>query len=154
MKPLLLAGAVACGAGCAHVERWFEPERTQCITAAPAALRPVDERSHVTGTVNYRQRVALPGNATLEVTLLEVSKTDAAAEQVGSTRILRPGQVPICFAVPYEPGRIKPQNAYTLHARIMAEGKPLFASSVYPVLTHGRPDHVEMMLDMVESAPR
>src|SRR5262245_785093 len=47
--------------------------------------------AHVTGTVTYRERMELPADAVLEITLQDVSKADAAAEVVGSTRIRNPG---------------------------------------------------------------
>ncbi|MGE5211255.1 MAG: META domain-containing protein, partial [Acidobacteriota bacterium] len=45
-------------------------------------------------TVFYRERIAMPPNATLTVTLTDVSRADAPAETVATRRIEQPGNVP------------------------------------------------------------
>lgn len=57
----------------------------------------------VTGTAVYRERIALPPGAVFEATLEDVSLADATAEVLGRARVARAGQVPIAFAISYDP---------------------------------------------------
>ena len=49
----------------------------------------------VTGTITYRERIALPENAIVNVQLQDVSLQDVAATVIAETTITTPGQVPI-----------------------------------------------------------
>ena len=114
----------------------------------PPTAQPV---SKVTGTVTYRQRIALGSDAVLEVKLLDVSRADAPSETMASQEIRLEGrQVPIAFEVQYDPTHIDPKNRYTIQARILEGGKPRFISQqAYPVLTNGNPNTVEVIVEPV-----
>jgi putative lipoprotein len=102
----------------------------------------------VSGTATYRERIALPEGAVLRVTLLDVSLVDAP-ERVIAERELRPsGQVPIPFALEFASEEIARERRYGLRAVLLGpEGRPLFATpAAVPVLTHGAPDAVELLL--------
>jgi hypothetical protein len=63
--------------------------------------------TYVTGTATYLQRIALPPNAVMTVRIEDGSKADAPAEVIGEQVIETKGaQVPIPFAVSYDPGKI------------------------------------------------
>ena len=55
----------------------------------------------VTGTVTYRERIALPPDAVVEIKLLDVSPMDVAATLIAEQAIIPQHQVPIAFALPY-----------------------------------------------------
>ena len=55
----------------------------------------------VSGTVAYRERIALTPGASLVVELRDVSLADAAAPLIARQTIANPGQVPINFKVEY-----------------------------------------------------
>jgi putative lipoprotein len=60
----------------------------------------------VTGTVAYRERMALPTDAVVEVRLSHVSRQDVAAPVVAETTVRPAGrQVPIPFELRYDPGQ-------------------------------------------------
>jgi putative lipoprotein len=61
------------------------------------------DMSRVTGTVTYRERIAMPRGAVVEMTLEDVARLDAPAEVLGRVTIEDPGNVPIEFAIPYDP---------------------------------------------------
>jgi putative lipoprotein len=106
---------------------------TACAQLAPQAP------ARVTGIAAYKERVALPPNAVLEVTLEDVSKADAAAEIVGRARIEQPGIPPFRFEIPYDPSRVDPRRRYTVRARIMADDRLLFITDRgYSVLGGGQ----------------
>ncbi len=102
----------------------------------------------VTGTVTYRERVALPPDAELEVTLVDVSRVDAPATVVAKQSIRTAGRnVPIPFEIQYQEREIDPRHTYQIQARISRAGKTMFISdTAYRVLTKGAPGHVEVVV--------
>jgi uncharacterized lipoprotein YbaY len=107
--------------------------------------------ARVTGTVTYRQRIALPPNAVVEVKLLDVSRQDAPAVTIAQQNItVGNRQVPIPFTLTYNPARINPRHTYTIQARILINGRPRFRNtSAYRVITQGRPNTVEVVVNPV-----
>ena len=104
------------------------------------------------GTVTYRQRIALPPNAIVEVSLQDVSKMDAPAEVLDSVKIPTAGrQVPIPFTLRYDPAQIDEKYTYTVSARITVDGALMWISTTQnPVLTRGAPsDNVEIIVEQV-----
>jgi uncharacterized lipoprotein YbaY len=112
----------------------------------------------VTGTAAYRERIALPPDAVLEVTLEDVSRADAPAEVIARARVEPRGQVPIPFSIEYDAARIDPGRRYSVRARVVVGEKLLFTSTtVNPVLTGGAGSEVAIQLQGVavaSAAPR
>ncbi|HIK18559.1 MAG TPA: YbaY family lipoprotein [Leptolyngbyaceae cyanobacterium M33_DOE_097] len=106
----------------------------------------------VTGTVSYLQRIAMPPDATLEVRLLDVSRQDAPAEVLASETISFGGrQVPIPFALTYNPDKIQENHTYTVDARILVDGKLRFISdTVNQVITRDNPTTIEIIVKPVK----
>jgi putative lipoprotein len=79
----------------------------RALLAAPAVLlagaavaQPgPGEIAMIRGTAAYRERMALPPGAVLEVRLEDVSRADAPAELLASATIVTDRQVPIPFAL-------------------------------------------------------
>ena len=109
----------------------------------------------VSGSVTYRERIALSPDARLEVQLRDVSYQDAAAPLIAEHVISGPGQVPIEFEIQYDPNDIKPRNTYAVQARIIeSDGRLAFINdTAYDVITRGNPSKVDMLLVMVEPPP-
>jgi uncharacterized lipoprotein YbaY/uncharacterized lipoprotein NlpE involved in copper resistance len=117
--------------------------------AAASAQTPVSTApSIVTGTVVYREAIALPEDATVRVRLLDASDPELPPKAVAETTIAARGrQVPIPFEIAYAAGDIKPSRRYVVSATISAGGRTLFASrSRYPVITRGAPTNVEILV--------
>lgn len=111
-----------------------------CTTLSPPAA------TIVSGTATYRERMALPADAVFEATLEDVSRADAAAEVVASTRVASPA-VPITFAIAADPARIDGKRRYVVRGRITLNGQLLFTSdTVYPVFGAGNVRRVDNML--------
>jgi putative lipoprotein len=72
----------------------------------------------IKGEVLYRERIALPPDAVLNVQLLDVSLADAPAEVVAEQTIEPAGQVPIPFNLTFDATDIKSGRTYVLQARI------------------------------------
>lgn len=84
----------------------------------------------VSGEVLYRERIALPPNAVLTVQLADMSLAGAAAAIIGKQVIAPAGQVPIKFAIAFDPARIRPGMRYALHASISVDGTVWFINDV------------------------
>ena len=109
----------------------------------------------VSGSVTYRERIALTEGARLVVELRDVSYQDAAAPLIARQTIENPGQVPIRFEVGYHRDDIDDRNVYGISARIIeADGRLAFTNdTAYDVITRGNPRSVDMLLVLVEPPP-
>ncbi|MEJ2580554.1 MAG: YbaY family lipoprotein [Acidobacteriota bacterium] len=120
---------------------------TMLVTAGGAGLGEAGEA--IRGTAMYRERIALPPNAIFEASLENVSRADARAEVIGRARIESP-RVPIRFEIPYDSASIDERNAYAVRASIRIGGDLRFTTdTVYPVLTRGAGNEVEILLRSV-----
>ena len=109
----------------------------------------------VTGSVTYRERLALSPGATLIVQLRDVSLQDTSSLLIAEQVITNPGQVPIAFEVEYNRDDLNPRNTYSVSARIIeSDGRLAFINdTAYEVVTRSNPDNVNMLLVMVEPPP-
>lgn len=109
----------------------------------------------VSGTVTYRERIALTPGARLIVSLYDVLLQDTAATLIARRTIENPGQVPISFRVEYSRDDINARNTYAIQARITeSDGRLAFTNdTAYEVITRGNPSKVDMLLILVEPPP-
>ena len=109
----------------------------------------------ITGSVTYRERIALTPDARLEVDLRDVSLADAAAPLIARQIIPNPGQVPIKFRVGYNKDDVSDRNIYSVTARIVeGDGRLAFINdTAHEVITRGNPGRVDMVLVLVEPPP-
>jgi len=111
--------------------------------------------ANVSGTISYRERIALSQNAVVQVQIQDVSLADAPAEILGEQIIRNPGQVPIPFEVAYDASDIEENHTYALAARIEdPAGNLMFITAqMYPVITRGAPtENVQVVMEMVGGA--
>lgn len=113
---------------------------TTLLGACSAVQTPV---ASVEGEVFYLQRSALPANATLSVTLQDVSRADSAAVTLSRQSDPIKGQVPLPFRLEYDPRQVEPGHRYAVSARIEADGKLLFSN----------PEQVGVRLDGTDQRP-
>ena len=105
----------------------------------------------LSGTISYRERIALVPEAVVVIQLLDLSAGGQEANIVGEERLERPGQVPIRFDLKYDAGAIVKGHRYGLTARIFSGQRLLFATrDPDPVLSGGRSASVDLIL---EAAP-
>ena len=119
------------------------------LLCTPAAGEPSTETPQntvelagvLTGTVTYLQRIALPAGSVINVELQDVSRADAAAAVLATQTITTTGEnVPIAFALTYDPGQIEERFTYAVRARILIDGVLRWTSTErYAVLTSGNP---------------
>ena len=138
---LLLGGVGACGSDMAD-----DTAATSDDVAGSGA--------QVTGTLMYRERIALRPGSVAEVWLLDTSRADAPAVEIAYQRIADPGSPPIPFVLDYDPAEIDERMEYTVRGTIRHGDRLLFTSDThYPVLTRGAGNTAEVLLVMVDRAP-
>jgi putative lipoprotein len=120
---------------------------------AQSSAEPEQTAHTVTGTVSYRQRIALPPDAVVRLVIEDVS-TPGAAKSIAEEQVSTNGkQVPISFDVKYDPAALNPAHRYQIRATISSAGKLLFTSATgYPVLTQGAPEkQVDIVVQQAQS---
>jgi uncharacterized lipoprotein YbaY len=106
----------------------------------------------LSGSVTYRQRIALPPNAMLTVEVADVSRADAPATVLAASMTLTGGrQVPLPFTLIYNPELIEDRYTYAISARIMVDGQLAWRSTTQqPVLSRGAPaDNVTVVVEQI-----
>lgn len=102
-------------------------------------------------TVTYRERIALPPDAVLELKLLDVSRADAPAIMISEMSVPI-GGVPFDTSLSYEQGEIDTRMTYVVAATISSGDRVLFrTTSANPVLTRDAPSRADLVL---RQAPR
>jgi putative lipoprotein len=135
---------------------WPHPSRASATLLASAVMTMIGcARNHesssggkVIGTVAYRERMALPPDAVVQVQLSDVSRQDAPAIVVAETTITPAGrQVPLPFELNYDAGAIDQKHSYAVRATIRSGDQLLYTTNTAaPVITRGNPTQVPLML--------
>jgi len=100
-----------------------------------ASLSSSQQQPNVSGSINIRQRVALPPDAVLTVTL-----SDASPAHVLSQKAVRTEgkQAPFNFVLPYNQAQIQPNARILLSAAITVNGQLMFITdTVQTVINQG-----------------
>lgn len=100
-------------------------------------------------TVTYRERIALPPGAELDVRLVDVPGTKGTATHLSSQRFAMTG-VPMTVALTYDPQLIDADGRYSVVAAIEApDGQPLFRTSrLHSVFGPTDPEALDILLTM------
>ncbi|GAB3103261.1 lipo-like protein [Aestuariicella hydrocarbonica] len=83
----------------------------------------------ISGTVWYRERIALPPGAEVKVYLEDQSKMDAPAQRITEYTHIVDGSGPYKYRLVYNPRAIQEKMRYGLRARIEYDGKLIFTST-------------------------
>lgn len=99
----------------------------------------VIRQPNVSGTVWIRQKVALPPDAVLTVTLSDASLADAPSKVLAQRVVRTEGkQAPFQFTLPFNPADIQPKARILLSAAVSVDGKLMFITdTVKQVVTTG-----------------
>lgn len=116
------------------------------LLAAPQAHAA---RRVLRGTVFYRERMALPPGAIVEVTLVDVSLADAPARTIAGTRVRARAGSPIPFVLRYNTADIAPGRTYALQARITDGDRLLFINTMRHTVFDGRRDNTDIRVERV-----
>ncbi|MCA0929024.1 YbaY family lipoprotein [Ruegeria profundi] len=124
------------------------------LAVAPflVALSAAATAGTIEGTATYRERIAVPPDATLYVELQDVSRADAPAVSLATKRYAMSG-VPAQFELAFDDNLIKDGRRYVVRASINQGGKLLFTTdTAYPVLTDGAGNSTDLVLVQVQGA--
>lgn len=140
LRPLSVLAILAAFAGCAH----------GAAVRAPAA----DRASIVRGTVTYRERMALPPDAVVEVWITDVSRPILGLPPLAEATVRPDGRpVPLPFELRYDPDQIDPKRDYAVKAAILSGRDILFQTeATIPVITRGHPREVALWVVRAEDA--
>jgi putative lipoprotein len=83
----------------------------------------------IEGSVWYRERMALPPNAEIHVSLEDVARMDVPADVIATTRMVAEGGPPWTFSIAYDPRKLHDKGRCALCARIEVEGQLMFISA-------------------------
>ncbi len=121
---------------------------------APRPAAPAVAIGMVGGSATYRERIALSPDAVFEAMLEDVSRADAPSRVLGRTRIDAPGQVPIRFAIAYDPARLQARSTYIVRATIRDAGRLAFTTDrIHRPFVDGRPQPLQLVLRAVVATP-
>jgi putative lipoprotein len=140
-------------AGCASQHTMPAQEAPANTSASPSG--PAITGPNVSGTVNISQRIALPPDAVLTVTLSDASMSDAPSRVI-SQNVARTGgkQAPFTFILPYNPQDIQPNARVILSAAVTVNGQMTFITdSVKEVINRGQGTRADLQLVPVASVP-
>lgn len=114
--------------------------------AACATTTPTERTVAVTGAIAYRERIALPPSAQIEIKLDDVSLADAPSRTMASQSFASEGkQVPFAFSLTVDRADIDPRHSYAVSARITdADGKLMFITDTRNSVTFGSGSTVDM----------
>ena len=119
----------------------------------PADGEPVGTGvARIEGSVWYRERMALPPGAEVEVQLQDVSRVDAMATVLASVLLTPEAGPPYPFTLEYDPATIDPRMRYALRATISLEGRLMFTSTDYIDPFAGNP--VEVLVRRAPASAR
>ena len=123
-----------------------------CLSPAAQAQAPLaKDFITVSGNASYLQRIAMPPEAVLTVQVQDVSRAGATATVLSESReVFGRRQVPLAYSVMVARSAINPRMRYAVRATISIAGETQFATTrQYPVLTHGAPSQVNLLLAAV-----
>lgn len=108
----------------------------------------------VTGSVNIRERIALPPDAVLTVTLSDASLADAPSKVLAQRVIRTEGQqAPFNFVVPFDPKDIQPNARIILSAAITLNGRLMFITDTFNEVINRNGTHADLRLVAVPNTP-
>ncbi len=98
------------------------------LALAACATTPAEQPVTVTGSITYRERIALPPTAQVEITLADVSLADAPSRTIAQQAFTADGrQVPFAFSLTIDQRPLDPRHSYAVSARISdASGRLMF----------------------------
>ncbi|MES2026344.1 MAG: YbaY family lipoprotein [Pseudomonadota bacterium] len=122
---------------------------TACAQFKSEKTAPLSGR--VSGSVIYKERIALPPDAKIVVTLEDVSFADKSSTFIAQQTLRPTGQVPIPFDLRYIPSAIDLRHRYVVRAVILDNQDALMWTSTesYPVLFNEPEKPLTIMLQRV-----
>lgn len=113
------------------------------------------EMGAITGTLTYLDRMALPSDSIITVSLQDISLADAPAVKIAETTFTTEGnQVPLNFNISYDKSKITENHTYSVSAKVYSNNELIRATTDnYSVITNGAPtEDLELILNLIASS--
>lgn len=118
--------------------------------ALPPSVAYAETRT-LRGHVSFRERIALPPQAVLEVRLLDVSLSDAPSKTIAVTRVKTRHRMPIPYRLRFDADRIRRGRSYALQAHITVDGKLWFTTTTRHAIFTGGRDETDIQVERVRT---
>lgn len=106
----------------------------------------------VTGSASFEAATALPPNAMLEVSVVDVSRADGHAFPLARSMAPASGPQPLRFSLPVDGRQVQERGSYSVRAEVLVEGKTLFVTDrAYLVLGHSGTTTADVVLRPVDT---
>lgn len=116
-----------------------------------ASLTSSQQQPNVSGTISIRQKVALPPDAVLTVTLSDASLADAPSRVLAQKAVRTEGQQPpYNFVLPYNQADIKPNARILLSSAITVNGQLMFITDTVQTVVNGGGSRADLLLVPVQ----
>ncbi|MGB3815986.1 MAG: YbaY family lipoprotein [Shinella sp.] len=125
---------------------------TLFLAAAFFPMAAMAETRTLSGNVIYRERIALPPSASVEVKLVDISLADAPAKVLAEVTLTPQGQVPIPYTLEYRAGDIQPRHSYAVQARVTVDGRLMFINTTRHEVFTGGTDQTDILVQRVTSS--
>lgn len=112
----------------------------------------IAETKTLSGTVTYRERMALPPSAMVEVKLVDVSRADAPSTTIAEASKAIVGQVPMPYELTYDSAKIQPGRSYALQAKITVDGQLWFTTTTRHAVLAGGADKTDIVVQRVSNS--
>lgn len=124
-------------------------------SSASPSTRPAITGPNVSGTVNIAQRMALPPDSVLTVTLSDASMADAPSRVIAQKVARTEGkQAPFSFILPYNPQDIQPNSHIILSAALTINGHLAFITKdIKEVINDAKGTRADLELVPATSVP-
>ena len=123
------------------------------LTGAVLAVPIAAATSSLTGSITYRERIALTPQAVAIITIVDTTAAPDAGAVIGQQRIDAPAAVPIDFSVLVDASTIDQTHAYALFATIV-DGTSTWQNPIgEPVITGGPTSGIALTLASVPATP-
>lgn len=118
------------------------------------AVNAVARETMLMGTVNYRERIALPPNATVVVQLVDISLADAPAQVIAEDCISGATGSPIRYRLRFDITKIEPRRAYALQARISDGDRLMFINTARHEVFAGGRNNTRILVQRTDAQQR
>ncbi|NHB92588.1 YbaY family lipoprotein [Photorhabdus cinerea] len=124
---------------------------TETVDTRAVQIENPVKQHYVKGNINILQRIALPADAILTVSLSDVSLADAPSITLSQKRERLDGkQSPFHFVLPYRPSDVKPNARIVVSASVSLHNRLMFVTdTAYEVINNGKTKDIEIILKAV-----
>ena len=127
LVPMLSGVAISVALSAFACNSAYLPVPTASANGINTLSQQAIQQPNVSGTIWIKQKVALPPDAVLTVTLSDASLADAPSKVLAQRAVRTEGkQAPFSFVLPYNPSDVQPNARILLSAAVTINDKLVF----------------------------